>query len=45
MTFNPISPLFMLPVMLILIELGRRFRITHKAPPERPLIDLRSSMD
>jgi hypothetical protein len=29
MTFNPISPLFMLPVMLILIVLGRRF--SHQA--------------
>jgi len=32
MTFNPISAFFVLPVMLVLIELGRRFRIHHKAP-------------
>jgi hypothetical protein len=38
MTFNPTSPLFMLPVMLFLIELGLRFRITHKAPPESTAI-------
>jgi hypothetical protein len=39
MTSNPTGPLFMLPVMLILIELGRRFRITQKAPPESTAIE------
>ena len=39
MTFNPISAFFLLPVMLILIELGRRFRIKHKAPPESTAIE------
>src|SRR6266702_1439875 len=39
MTFNPISAFLMLPVMLILIELGRRFRIKHQAPPESTAIE------
>ena len=39
MIFNPISALFVLPVMLILIELGRRFRIKHKAPQESTAIE------
>ena len=39
MIFNPISALFVLPVMLILIEYGRRFRIHHKAPQESPAIE------
>ena len=39
MTLNPISAFLMLPVMLILIELGRRFRIRHKAPPESTAIE------
>jgi len=39
MTFNPISAFLMLPVMLVLIELGRRFRIKHKAPPESTAIE------
>jgi hypothetical protein len=39
MTFNPISAFFVLPLMLILIELGRRFRIRHKAPQESTAIE------
>jgi hypothetical protein len=39
MTFNPISAFFVLPVMLVLIELGRRFRIRHKAPQESTAIE------
>jgi hypothetical protein len=39
MTFNPISAFFVLPVMLVLIELGRRFRIKHKAPQESTAIE------
>jgi hypothetical protein len=39
MTFSPISAFFVLPVMLVLIELGRRFRIQHKAPQESTAIE------
>jgi hypothetical protein len=39
MIFNPISAFFVLPVMLVLIELGRRFRIKHKAPQESTAIE------
>jgi hypothetical protein len=39
MTFNPISAFFVLPVMLVLIELGRRFRVRHKAPQESTAIE------
>jgi hypothetical protein len=39
MVFNPISAFFVLPVMLVLIELGRRFRIKHKAPQESTAIE------
>jgi hypothetical protein len=39
MTFNPISAFFVLPLMLILIELGRRFRTRHKAPQESTAIE------
>src|SRR5580704_18779978 len=39
MAFNPISAFFVLPLMLILIELGRRFRIRHKAPQESTAIE------
>jgi hypothetical protein len=39
MTFNPISAFFVLPVMLVLIELGRRFRLKHKAPQESTAIE------
>jgi hypothetical protein len=39
MAFNPISAFFVLPVMLVLIELGRRFRIRHKAPQESTAIE------
>jgi hypothetical protein len=39
MTFNPISAFLVLPVMLVLIELGRRFRIRHKTPQESTAIE------
>jgi hypothetical protein len=39
MTFHPISALFVLPVMLLLLELGRRFHVVHKAPVESPAIE------
>ena len=39
MTFHPISAFFVLPVMLVLIEFGRRFRIQHKAPQESTAIE------
>jgi hypothetical protein len=39
MAFNPISAFFVLPIMLVLIELGRRFRIRHKAPQESTAIE------
>ena len=39
MTLSPISAFLMLPIMLVLIELGRRFRIKHKAPPEGTAIE------
>jgi hypothetical protein len=39
MTFRPISAIFVLPVMLLLIEAGRRFRIAHKAPVESTAIE------
>jgi hypothetical protein len=39
MIFNPISAFLVLPVMLILIELGRRYRIKHKAPQESTAIE------
>jgi hypothetical protein len=41
MTFHPITAFFILPVMIVLIELGRRFlKDTDKTP-----IDLRNSMN
>lgn len=39
MTFRPISAFFMLPLMLVLLELGRRFRNRQKAPSESPAIE------
>ncbi|MDQ1452165.1 MAG: hypothetical protein QOK38_2031 [Acidobacteriaceae bacterium] len=39
MSFNPISAFLLLPVMLVMIELGRRFRLKHKAPPEGTAIE------
>jgi hypothetical protein len=39
MIFNPIGAFLILPVMLVLIELGRRFRIKHKAPQESIAIE------
>jgi hypothetical protein len=39
MNFHPISAVFVLPFMLLLLEAGRRFRITHKAPLESNTIE------
>jgi hypothetical protein len=39
MTFHPISALFVLPAMLLLLELGRRLRIRHKVPSESSVIE------
>jgi hypothetical protein len=39
MTFQPIDAFFVLPVMLVLIEYGRRFRIHHKAPLESVAVE------
>jgi hypothetical protein len=39
MTFHPASAFFVLPFMLVLLELGRRFHIRHKAPTESPAIE------
>jgi hypothetical protein len=39
MTFHPISAIFVLPLMLVLLEAGRRFRIHHKAPQESIAIE------
>jgi len=39
MTFRPISAFFMLPLILVLLELGRRFRNRQKAPSESPAIE------
>jgi len=39
MTFHPISAVFVLPVMLLLLEAGRRFRVLHKAPSESSAIE------
>ena len=39
MTFHPISAFFVLPVMLVLLEAGRRFRVHHKAPQESVAIE------
>ena len=42
MTFHPITTIFLLPGMLVLLEAGRRFHLHHKAPVESPLIGKRS---
>lgn len=39
MTFQPISAFYVLPLMLVLLEAGRRFRIRHKAPQESIAIE------
>src|ERR1700730_10378466 len=39
MTFHPVSAIFVLPVMLVLLEMGRRFRILHKSPAESGAIE------
>jgi hypothetical protein len=37
MTFYPLYAFFLLPAMLVLLELGRRFRIHHKTPLENTI--------
>jgi hypothetical protein len=39
MIFHPYSAFFVLPAMLILLEVGRRFRIRHRAPAESNTIE------
>jgi hypothetical protein len=39
MTFHPISAFFLFPAMLLLLELGRRFRIRLKTPSESAVIE------
>jgi hypothetical protein len=39
MTFHPISAFFVFPLMLLLLEAGRRFRINHKTPLESTAIE------
>jgi hypothetical protein len=39
MTFHPIGAFFMLPLMVVLVELGRRFRNRQKAPSESAAIE------
>ena len=39
MTFHPISAFFVLPIMLVLIEAGRRFRLVHRAPLDKNAIE------
>jgi hypothetical protein len=39
MNFHPVGAILVLPIMLVLIEAGRRFRINHKAPLESPSIE------
>jgi len=39
MTFHPISAIFLLPAMLLLLELGRRFRLRQKAASESTTIE------
>jgi hypothetical protein len=39
MTFHPITALFLLPAMLVLLEFGRRFRSRHQAPTESAVIE------
>jgi len=39
MTFHPVSAIFVLPAMLLLLEVGRRFRLRHKSPAESGAIE------
>ena len=39
MTFHPVSAIFVLPAMLLLLEMGRRFRVLHKSPAESTAIE------
>jgi len=39
MNFPPITAFFVLPIMLLLLEAGRRFRIRHKAPIESTSVE------
>ncbi|HWW98961.1 MAG TPA: hypothetical protein VNY74_14745 [Edaphobacter sp.] len=39
MSFHPSTAFFLLPAMLLLLELGRRFRINHKIPTESSVIE------
>jgi len=39
MTFHPASAIFVLPAMLLMLEVGRRFRILHKSPAESGAIE------
>jgi hypothetical protein len=39
MSFHPTTAFFLLPAMLLLLELGRRFRINHKIPTESAVIE------
>ena len=39
MTFHPLSAFLLLPLMLLLLEFGRRFHLVHKAPVESPAIE------
>jgi hypothetical protein len=39
MVFHPVTALFLLPVMLLLLELGRRFRTRHKSPSESTAVE------
>lgn len=39
MTFYPVSAIFVLPAMLLLLEVGRRFRVLHKSPAESSVIE------
>jgi hypothetical protein len=39
MHIHPISALFLFPVMLLLLELGRRYRLRHKTPSESTAIE------
>jgi hypothetical protein len=39
MTFHPFSAIFVLPGMLLLLEVGRRLRLLHKAPAESTAIE------
>jgi hypothetical protein len=40
MDFHPKSALYLLPVMLVLLELGRRFRLRYKVQTESNAIEI-----